>query len=90
MGAVEEGTKVAVSISEGLRQQPLSLALIVLNIVFIVFIAWLTYLINSRTITQYKVKDDQIASLLVKLDAINDIRTELRSISDRIRSPEHK
>ena len=37
-GAVEEGAKVATTVVEGLKNQPLSLALIVLNVVFILFV----------------------------------------------------
>lgn len=63
-GAVEEGAKVATGIVEGLRQQPLSLALIVLNLSFIAFTVFLTYEINARTIRQYEVKDALITKLI--------------------------
>jgi len=86
-GAVEEGAKVAVSISEGLRQQPLSLALIVLNIVFVCFVAWLAYTINDRTTHQYQVKDDMINELVGKIQGImSDVRTEVRDNSTRIQA----
>ena len=86
-GAVEEGAKVAVSISEGLRQQPLSLALIVLNIVFVMFVAWLAYTINDRTTHQYQVKDDMIGELVGKiLGIMSDVKTVVRDNSTRVQS----
>ena len=65
-GAVEEGAKVATGIVEGLKSQPLSLALIVLNIAFILFTGWLAYTINDRTEHQYQVKDELIAKLIAQ------------------------
>jgi hypothetical protein len=63
-GAVEEGAKVASNVVEGLKSQPLSLALIVLNVVFILFVGWLAYTFNARTNHQYEVKDQLIAKLI--------------------------
>jgi hypothetical protein len=63
-GAIEEGAKVATGIVDGLKSQPLSLALIVLNLTFIVFTAWLAYTVNARTTHQYDVKDALIAKLI--------------------------
>ena len=63
-GAVEEGAKVATDIVEGLRTQPLSLALIVVNLVFIGFMAWIAHEFNVRTTHQYEVKDQLITKLL--------------------------
>jgi hypothetical protein len=63
-GAVEEGAKVANSVVEGLRSQPLSLALIVVNLVFVLFVGWLAHEFNQRTTHQYEVKDQLIAKLL--------------------------
>jgi len=77
MGAVEEGGKVASGVIEGLKSQPLALALIVLNIVFIIFVGWLAKTINARTETQYKGKDEQITTLLQKLDTISEVRAEV-------------
>ena len=86
-GAVEEGAKIAVSISEGLRAQPLSLALVVMNIVFVILVGWLGYTINERTTTQYRVKDDMISELVGKIQGImSDVRTEVRDNSTRIQS----
>ena len=63
-GAVEEGAKVASSVVEGLRAQPLSLALIVVNLVFVGFVAWIANEFNQRTTHQYEVKDQLIARLI--------------------------
>ena len=63
-GAIEEGAKVASGVVEGLKSQPLSLALIVVNLVFVGFVAWLAYSFNERTTHQYEVKDQLIAKLL--------------------------
>jgi hypothetical protein len=63
-GAVEEGAKVATGIVDGLKSQPLSLALIVLNLTFIVFTGWIAYVINQRTTHQYEVKDQLISKLI--------------------------
>jgi hypothetical protein len=84
MGITEHGAKVAGSIVEGMKGQPLALGLIILNISFIVFVAWLAYTINLRTEAQYKVKDEQTAMLLIKLDQIADLRAEVRGIIERI------
>jgi hypothetical protein len=63
-GAIEEGAKVAAGIVDGLKSQPLSLALIVLNLAFISLTAWLAYTINERTTRQYEVKDQLIERLI--------------------------
>jgi hypothetical protein len=65
-GAIEEGAKVATGVVEGLRSQPLSLALVVLNLVFVLFVAWLANEFNARTTHQYEVKDQLIARLIDK------------------------
>jgi len=83
-GLTTEGAKVAGSVVEGLKSQPLSLALIVMNVVFVLFVAWLAYTINQRTEAQYRVKDAQTATLLLKLDQIADVRAEVRGISERM------
>ena len=83
MGAIEEGGKVAGSVVEGLKSQPISLALIVMNVVFVAFVAWLLYLLNERTINQYKVKDEQTATLLQKLDIVTEVKGEVGKISER-------
>ena len=63
-GAVEEGAKVATTVVEGLKAQPLSLALIVVNVGFLVFMAWLAHEFNVRTTDQYRVKDELISRLI--------------------------
>jgi len=63
-GAVEEGAKVATTVVEGLKSQPLSLALVVMNVVFILFTGWLAHEWNVRTTHQYEVKDQLIMRLI--------------------------
>lgn len=48
MGAIEEGAKVATSAVEGLKQQPLALALIVLNAIFIGIGTWIYFDMMTR------------------------------------------
>jgi hypothetical protein len=84
MSLPEHGAKVAVSTIDALKAQPLSLALVVMNVVFILFTAWLAYTINQRTESQYRVKDEQTALLLTKLDQIADVRAEVRGIGERV------
>ena len=86
-GAVEEGSKVAQGVIAGLKDQPLSLALIVLNIVFVAFVAWLAYTINDRTTAQYKVKDDLVEQLVSKVGAsMVDLKSDVRDASTRIQA----
>jgi hypothetical protein len=63
-GAVEEGAAVAKGVIEGLRAQPLALALIVMNLVFMLFVTWIANEFNQRTTHQYEVKDQLIAKLI--------------------------
>ena len=63
---VQEGVKLATSVVDGLKQQPLSLALIAMNVVFVLFVTWLAYTINNRTENQYRIKDDLITKLIDK------------------------
>jgi len=65
-GAVEEGARVATGVIEGLKHQPLSLALIVVNVVFVLFVGFVFHTINARTIHQYEFKDDLISKLIDK------------------------
>jgi hypothetical protein len=65
-GPVEEGAKVASSVVEGLKDQPLSLALIAMNVIFVMFTGWLAHEWNVRTTHQYEVKDQLIARLIDK------------------------
>ena len=65
-GAVEEGAEVAKGVVAGLKDQPLSLALIVMNALFILFVGWLAHEFNQRTTHQYEVKDALITKLIDK------------------------
>jgi hypothetical protein len=63
-GPVEEGAKVASGVVDALRSEPISLALIVMNIIFVGGIAWWAHEINIRTTHQYEVKDILIEKLI--------------------------
>jgi hypothetical protein len=63
-GPVQEGAAVAKSVVAGLKDQPLSLALIIVNLAFIGFVGWIAHEFNQRTTHQYEVKDQLIAKLL--------------------------
>jgi hypothetical protein len=63
---VEEGARVATGVIEGLKDQPLSLALVAMNVIFVLLVAWLAYSFNIRTTEQYHIKDALIAKLIDK------------------------
>jgi len=84
MSVAEHGAKVATGIVDGLKSQPISLALIVLNLVFIGFVGWIAHEINLRTEHQYQVKDQLIASVIGTLQGtVEQLRTEVRANTDR-------
>jgi hypothetical protein len=65
-GPIEEGAKVAHGVIAGLKEQPLSLALIVMNLVFVGLFGWMANEFNQRTTHQYAVKDELIVKLIDK------------------------
>jgi hypothetical protein len=75
-GAVEEGAKVATSVVESLKGEPISLALIVMNVIFVAGIAWWAHEINIRTTHQYEVKDQLIAKLIDQCRPLNKSELE--------------
>jgi hypothetical protein len=48
MGAIEEGGKVAVSLTDALKQRPDFLGLIVVVIVFMIFVGFIAFYIHQR------------------------------------------
>jgi hypothetical protein len=48
MGALEEGGKVAGGIVEGLKSQPLALALIVINVLFLGFMGFIIHSLKEQ------------------------------------------
>jgi hypothetical protein len=46
-GPTEDAARVAVSISDSLKSQPLALALIVMNVLFILLVAWFVHLVRT-------------------------------------------
>jgi len=63
-GAVEEGSKVAQSVVDALRAQPIALALIVMNIIFVGVGGFAAYYLNIRTTARYEAQDALIHKLL--------------------------
>jgi hypothetical protein len=57
-GPAEEAAKVATGVVEGLKAQPLALALIVLNLFWIVAVFWIAHNNNAR--------EDQLLADLVR------------------------
>jgi len=71
-GAVEEGAKVATGVVEALKNQPISLALIVMNVIFVGAIAYASHELNIRTTARYAAQDELIHKLI---DQCNTKRT---------------
>ena len=63
-GAVEEGAKVASGVVEALRAQPIALALIVMNVIFVGAVGAGAYGLNIRTTARYEAQDRLIHKLL--------------------------
>ena len=63
-GAVEEGAKVATGVIEGLKSQPIALALIVMNVIFVGATFAGAYYLNIRTTARYEAQDMLIHKLL--------------------------
>jgi len=63
-GAVEEGAKVASGVVDALRAQPIALALIVMNIIFVGAVSAGAYALNIRTTQRYEAQDALIHKLL--------------------------
>jgi hypothetical protein len=67
MGAIEEGGKVAVSVVDAMKSQPMTLALIVINLVFLGAVGWGTMKAREGFLDTIKVlieKQDRTAQLL--------------------------
>jgi len=47
MGAIEEGGKVATSVVESMKAQPLALAVIVVNVLFLAFLVYVFHAIST-------------------------------------------
>lgn len=63
MGAVEEGGKVAGGVVEGLKTQPLALALVVINVLFLLGGGYILHDIADNLKGQQLRKDDLLAQL---------------------------
>jgi len=63
-GAVEEGAEVAKTVIGALKGEPISLALIVMNVIFVGVMATGAYALNIRTTARYEAQDALIHKLL--------------------------
>jgi hypothetical protein len=63
MGALEEGGKVATATVESLKSQPLALALIVINLMFLAGGIWIMHDIADSVRAQQLRKDQLLAEL---------------------------
>ena len=68
-GPVEEGAKVATGVIEALKQQPIALALIVMNVIFVGAAAYASHELNIRTTARYAAQDDLIHKLIDQCNA---------------------
>ena len=66
MGALEEGGKVATGVVEGLKSQPLALALIVINLIFLLGGGYMLFNIMDR------VRDGQVRHAQMLTDLMKD------------------
>jgi len=73
-GPVEEGAKVAVSVVEAMKQQPMVLALIVINLLFLIAVGWGTLKARETfisTIDKLIEKQDKTAEMLYRCTPTN-------------------
>jgi len=68
-GPVEEGAKVATGVIEGLKSQPIALALIVMNVIFVGAITYASHELNIRTTARYAAQDELIHKLIDQCNA---------------------
>jgi len=64
MGTVEETGKVAASIVDGLKSQPLALALIVINILYMVFFGFIAHTMQARGTSERAAMMEQTTHLM--------------------------
>jgi|SRR5215510_5077662 len=79
MGAVEEGGKVAASAIESLKSQPLALALIIVNALFLAFMVWLSHEISVTN----RIERDYRTALFKELQTTCEAMREKLSSSQR-------
>ena len=83
-GPVEEGAKVATSVIDALRKEPLSLALVVMNVILLAFFFYITYqAVNTREREVKMIYENQrhMAEMLTKCvdpDALKNILEQLK------------
>jgi len=89
-GAVEEGAKVATGVIEGLKSEPISLALIVMNVIFIGAVGWWAREINIRTTHQYEVKDALIEKLIDQCRLKTQMKFPLPMVAPPLQGGSHE
>ena len=72
-GLPEEGAKVANSIVEGLKSQPVTLALIVMNVLFLAFVVWVLHEISTTNKTREEQSTQLIRELQESLRVCRDL-----------------
>jgi hypothetical protein len=66
MGAIEEGGKVATSMVEALKSQPLALALVIVNVLFLMAGVYFLHDLKSSVQARNVRHDEQFSTLLEK------------------------
>jgi len=64
MGTVEEGSRVATSLIDGLKQQPLALAVIVVNLCFLAFLTYIAHEMGDKNRSDSQASRDMIQQLV--------------------------
>jgi len=74
MGAIEEGGKVAVGVVEGLKSQPLALALVLVNVLYMGFFVYIAHTMAERGTDERGAMMTQISTLLNKCFEVKDAK----------------
>ena len=78
-GPVEEGAKVATGVIEGLKSQPIALALIVMNVIFVGATVFAAHELNIRTTARYAAQDELIHKLIDQCRLSNKSSLQFRA-----------
>jgi len=89
-GPVEEGAKVATGVVEALKSQPISLALIVMNVIFVGAIAYASHELNIRTTARYAAQDALINKLLDQCGSSKRTFFEAPTLKEPVHEDSHQ